>query len=172
MVLTGMFTAVLAVLAQITIPMPSGVPVTLQTFAVALTGYVLGWKTGTAAVLVYLLIGLIGLPVFAGFRGGPGVLFDKTGGFLVGFLFMAALCGLTSRTQKKSLEMLSSFAGLIICHFLGTLQFSMLTGMDLWGSAVLVSLPYLPKDILFMVLAYVTGKVIKKSLRGENGYLV
>ena len=69
-VLTGMFAAVLAALSQIQIPMPSGVPVTLQTFAVALTGYVLGWQYGLASTAIYILLGAIGLPVFAGCISG------------------------------------------------------------------------------------------------------
>ena len=81
-VMTGMFAAVLAVLSQIAIPMPSGVPVTLQTFAVALTGFVLGMKLGTAATAVYVMIGALGAPVFAGFSVGLGILLWKTGGFI------------------------------------------------------------------------------------------
>ena len=70
-VMTGMMTAVLAVLSQIQIPMPSGVPVTMQTFGVALCACVLGWKMGTASVAVYLLLGSFGVPVFAGLSGVP-----------------------------------------------------------------------------------------------------
>ena len=71
-VLTGMMAAILAVLSQISIPLPSGVPITMQTFAVALAGFTLGIWQGSASVLIYLLLGLIGVPVFAGFSGGPG----------------------------------------------------------------------------------------------------
>ncbi len=93
-VTVGMFTAVLSVLSILTIPMPTGVPVTLQTFAVALCGYVLGAKRGTASAALYLLIGTVGVPVFAGMTGGPSWLVSYSGGFLWGFLFLAALCGL------------------------------------------------------------------------------
>ncbi len=71
-VLVGVFAAVLAVLSQISIPLPSGIPVTLQTFAVALCGYALGWKRGLLATAVYVALGLVGLPVFSGFSGGVG----------------------------------------------------------------------------------------------------
>ena len=70
-VTVGMFTAVLSVLSILTIPMPTGVPVTLQTFAMALCGYVLGWKKGTSSTLIYILLGTVGVPVFAGMTGGP-----------------------------------------------------------------------------------------------------
>ncbi|MGI6071133.1 MAG: biotin transporter BioY, partial [Blautia sp.] len=90
----GLFAAILAVLSVIQIPMPSGVPVTLQTFAVALCGCVLGRKWGFTATLLYVLIGTVGLPVFSGMKGGIGVLAGPTGGFLFGFLALAPLCGL------------------------------------------------------------------------------
>ena len=82
--ITGMFTAVLAVLSILQIPMPSGVPVTLQTFAVSLCGYVLGARRGTLCVALYLLLGIIGLPVFTGMTAGIGRIFGFTGGFLYG----------------------------------------------------------------------------------------
>lgn len=70
MVMVGMFAAFLAVMSQISLPMPTGVPITIQVFAVALVGVVLGWKLGLAAVVVYILIGAVGAPVFANFQGG------------------------------------------------------------------------------------------------------
>ena len=126
----AMFAAVLAVCSQIAIPLPSGVPVTLQTFAV----------------------GLVGAPVFSNFMGGPAVLFGKTGGFIYGFLPMALLCGLAAEKELPGRIFLSA-AGLLLCHLCGVLQFSLLTGMDLLKSALLVSLPYLVKDLISMALA-------------------
>ena len=92
-VLVGVFAAVLAVLSQISIPLPSGIPVTLQTFAVALCGYALGWKRGLLATAVYVALGLVGLPVFSGFSGGLGKLAGPTGGYILGFLAIAGLAG-------------------------------------------------------------------------------
>ena len=86
-VTVGMFTAVLAVLSILQIPMPTGVPITLQTFAMALCGYVLGWQSGVAATLLYIVLGTVGVPIFAGMSAGPGVLFGYTGGFIFGFIF-------------------------------------------------------------------------------------
>ena len=85
-VTVGMFTAVLAVLSILQIPMPTGVPITLQTFAMALCGYVLGWQSGVAATLLYIVLGTVGVPIFAGMSAGPGVLFGYTGGFIFGFI--------------------------------------------------------------------------------------
>ena len=87
-VTVGMFTAVLAVLSILQIPMPTGVPITLQTFAMALCGYVLGWQLGISATLLYIVLGTVGVPIFAGMSAGPGVLFGYTGGFIFGFIFL------------------------------------------------------------------------------------
>ena len=112
----GLMTAVIAVLSQIAIPLPSGVPITLQTFAVALTGYMLSYKYGSAAVVTYILLGAVGVPVFSGLKGGAGVLFGVTGGFIFGFLPMAFLCGLSSK-MKQIPALLMGLAGLFVCHF-------------------------------------------------------
>ena len=167
-VMVGMFAAVLAVLSQISIPMPSGVPVTLQTFAVALTGFILGWKYGAISVGIYILLGTVGVPVFSNFSGGLGALFGKTGGFIWGFLFLAGFCGVSHITKKKTVIVLSSALGLLICHLLGAFQFQIIAGMGFWESALLVSVPYLLKDAISVFLAYAVGKVVLKSLRAAN----
>ena len=100
-VTVGMFTAVLAVLSILQIPMPTGVPITLQTFAMALCGYVLGWKYGTISTVLYILIGAIGVPVFAGMSAGVGILTGATGGYLFGFIIMTFLCGIGRVYMKK-----------------------------------------------------------------------
>lgn len=164
MIVTGMFAAVVAILAQISIPLPSGVPVTLQTFAVALTGVVLGAKLGTASTFVYILLGAVGVPVFAGLKGGLGVLAGKTGGFIWGFLFLALLCGLGASMKKKAIGWLPGMLGLILCHVPGVVQFSVLSGMGIAESALLVSVPYLIKDICSVALAYVLGMQVRKQL--------
>lgn len=167
-VLTGMFAAVLAILSQISIPMPSGVPVTLQTFAAALTGCVLGWKLGTASILVYLLLGGMGAPVFAGFRGGVGILLGKTGGFLLGFLLLGMFCGLAAAVKRKTAGIVLAAFGLVFCHLLGIFQFSVLSELPFAESALLVSVPYLIKDGISLVLAFSLGTVLKKALNASD----
>lgn len=167
-VYAGMFAAILAIITQISIPTFSGVPITLQTFAVALTGVILGWKLGVSSIGVYILVGAAGAPVFANMRGGFQVLTAHTGGFIWGFLFLALLCGIGAIMKNKALGILLGFFGLVICHVLGTLQFSLVMSMDLWKSVTLVSIPYLIKDIVSVVLAYVVGWEIKKRLLKVN----
>ena len=88
----ALFTAVICILSIWQIPLPSGVPITLQTFALALCGYVIGAKLGAISATLYLLLGLIGLPVYAGMAAGPGVLCGPTGGFIFGFIFLSLFC--------------------------------------------------------------------------------
>lgn len=165
LVLTGVFAALLAVLSQVSIPMPSGVPVTLQTFAVALCAYVLGWKLGTLAVAVYLALGAVGLPVFAGFSGGFGTFLHVTGGFLWGFLLMALLCGLGAQTGKSVLALLLGALGLAVCHFCGVLQYAVVASAPFLESFLLVSAPYLLKDVISLALAYLAARAVLFSLK-------
>ena len=166
-VLISMCTAIIAVLSQFSIPLPSGVPITLQTFAIALTGYVLGPKAGCISTGIYILLGTIGVPIFSNFRGGISILFDKTGGFLFGFLMMSTLCGVAIRFKNRYyniLLVLFSLTGLISCHIVGTLQFSLLTHIDFISSAIAVSVPYLFKDAICVLLAYFTSLSIRKAV--------
>ncbi len=166
-VTVGMFTAVLSVLSILTIPMPTGVPVTLQTFAVALCGYVLGAKRGTASAALYLLIGTFGVPVFAGMTGGPSWLVSYSGGFLWGFLFLAALCGLGTG-RRAVFCLLPGLAGLIVCHLCGVVQFSIVASVPLPASVLAVSLPYLLKDVVSVAGAYFVSLPIRRALSAGN----
>ena len=163
-VITGMFAAVIAVLAQVALPMPSGVPVTLQTFAIALTGVVLAAKLGMAAAGVYILLGAVGVPVFSGFAGGLGILFGKSGGFIWGFLFLALLCGLGCQIKNKVVGWGLGIVGLAVCHLLGIFQFMVLMKMGFAESALLVSVPFLIKDVVSVAFAFVLGLQIRKQL--------
>ena len=175
MVLIALFAAITAVLSQIAIPMPTGVPVTLQTFAVALCGYFLGAGKGAAALGVYLLIGAVGVPVYSGFKGGFQVLLGSTGGFIFGFIAMAFLCGLSFKKAAGTklspvLRIAMGVAGVAACHLLGTIQYMIVTnvnpekaGIDLITSFLLVSAPYLVKDIISVVVAYLISIPLLKA---------
>ena len=144
----GMFTAVLAVLSILQIPMPSGVPITLQTFAVAL----------------YLILGFVGVPVFTGMTAGIGKLFGYTGGFLYGFLFLAFFCGLGRQLKNHAAGVLVGVVGLLICHVLGAFHYSVIAATGFGPAFLLVSVPYLVKDVLSIIGALVVALVIKKTL--------
>lgn len=160
----GMFAAMTAVLAQISIPMPSGVPLSLQTFAVALSCFVLGAKNGSFSVLIYLLLGAVGLPVFTAFRSGFGVLFGSTGGFLWGFLILGIFCGLSVRQYHKVIKILFCTAGILLCHLLGVLQFMFVTHTDFGQAFLAASMPYLLKDALVVSAAFLTAGKVRRQL--------
>lgn len=163
-VIIGMFAAVLSVLSIVAIPMPSGMPITLQTFAVALCGYVLGAKRGMATVMIYILIGAIGIPVYAGMHGGISWLFSYTGGFLWGFVILALLCGIAGTKKKKTVRALISGIGLVLCHVLGMLHYALVAELAIPAAFLAVSAPYLIKDVLSLIGAYAVAKVIKIRL--------
>ncbi len=167
LVLTAMMTSVIAVLSQIAIPLPSGVPVTLQTLAVALSGYILGGGLAALSVVIYIMLGAAGLPVFANFKAGLGALFGVTGGFIWGFIAFAALCGAALSCKSKWAAALVSLLGLLICHMIGVVQFSLVTGRGLWQSALIASIPYLLKDILLTLAAYFIAAAVRKALKGR-----
>ena len=177
LVLSGLFAAITAVLTLITIPMPSGVPITLQTFAVALAGYSLGFARGTISTVVYVALGAVGLPVFAGMQGGVGVIAGPTGGFIFGFILLTACCGgavrladMIYRNNRKAatqsiltaiIALVLGIIGLAVCHVLGSLQYAFISNRNFGEAFMLVSLPYIVKDIVSVVGAYFVGWQIR-----------
>lgn len=162
--------AIICVLSQISIPLPTGMPITLQTFAVALCGYFLGMKYGTVSVSVFLALGALGIPVFSGFRGGIHMLTaGLTGGFLWGFIFLAFFCGLgVHRMLKKHgfvFPVLFGTIGLLICHLCGVAQYSAISGIGFIPSFLSISLPFLVKDILSVAAAYFCARAVSKAIR-------
>ena len=169
--LIAVFTALLAIFSQIAIPLPTGVPATLQTFGIALMAYILKTKKATATIILYLLCGLVGIPVFAGFSSGPASFFGKAGGFLYGFIFMAILCGLASETTSNWKRIVLSALGLIACHLCGVLQFAFLMHISIVSSIVLVSLPFLLKDAISMICAFALALLVRKALSQSGIHL-
>ncbi len=162
---TGVLAAVMAVLSQIAIPMPGSVPLTLQTFAVALCVALGGIRKGVPAVLIYLALGAAGVPVFAGFRGGIGVLLAHTGGFLWGFVPMALLCGSGVHTGSRIWTLTLGSCGLLLCHLCGVLQYMAVSGLDFAESFLLISLPYLLKDMLSLAAACFSAEVLRRAMQ-------
>lgn len=171
LVFVALTAAITSILSQIAIPFPTGVPMTLQTFAFALIGYVLLPKLSFYSTFLYLLLGAMGLPVFANLRGGLMHLFGLTGGFLWGSLIMVPITGLGSKCRRPFHAMSLGFLGLILFHIAGILQYTLLTQNTMWISFLLVSLPYILKDILSVIGAYYAGKFVKKQLL-KNGIIL
>lgn len=162
--LCAFFTAFTAITAQIQIMTPFGIPVTLQTFGIALCGYFLGAKLGTVSTVTYILLGAVGLPIFSGLGSGTGVLLGATGGFIFGFLPFAVLCGAGLHSKTKIYGILLGTAGLIICHIMGVIQYKLISGGSVFSVFAAVSLPFILKDIILTVCAYFTALRLKKAL--------
>ncbi len=157
----SIFVAVICILAQISIPI-SVIPITFQSFAIALCGYTLGKKKSLIAVFVYLLLGAVGAPVFASFNGGFHMLLSYTGGFLWGFIPFALLCALS---QEVRLAIPFGIIGVIMCHLIGVIQYSLVSKTSIWLSFLVASLPYLLKDIILTVIAYFIARRINKIIK-------
>ena len=163
MALCSLFAAILAVSAWLTIP--GEVPFTLQTFGVFAALGLLGGKRGTIALALYLILGAVGLPVFAGFRGGFGVLLGTTGGYIFGFLLSGLLYwALTSALgQRAWTRLLAMVAGLLLCYAAGTAWF-MLVYLRQTGpialSAVLLKcvFPFLLPDAVKLGIAWILSQ--------------
>ena len=164
MALCGLFTAVLAICAWISVPMGDTV-ITLQTFSIFLTLGLLGGKRGTVTVLVYLLLGAIGAPVFSGFRGGLGALLGTTGGYIFGFMSTSILYWImTSIKDTPRIRLIAMVLGLLLCYICGSWWYltRYLTAAQTTLGLVLLKcvVPYLIPDAIKLTLAWIlTGKL-------------
>ena len=168
--LTALSASLICVCAWVAIPI-GGVPMTLQTFGVAFCGYLLGARRGAGATMLYLTLGAVGLPVFAGFGGSLSFLIGPTGGFLFGFPVMALLCGLASKRKHIFCELVLMICGLMICHLAGTLWFAYVSGISVMQAFFVVSLPYVAKDMLCLLGARMLFFKLRKRHAGISRFL-
>ena len=158
--------AVLCVLAPWKIPV-GPIPITLASFGVYLAAGLLGPVEGTAAVTVYVLLGAIGLPVFAGFRAGVGVLAGATGGYIVGFVVGALLTSLIITRWglawwKQALAMV---LGVAVCYAIGTAWFMHLTGRGLVSCMSICVLPFIPFDLAKIAVSVVLSLRLRQPMK-------
>ncbi|HHX73499.1 MAG TPA: biotin transporter BioY [Firmicutes bacterium] len=163
------FAALTALLAYLTIPLPGGLPpVTGQSLAVMLAGLLLGARGGAVSQLVYLLLGISGLPVFAGGKSGLTVLAGPTGGFIWGFVLGAYLTGrLTEKHDQLSLLHLTgaAFAGGVCAVYVpGIIQLAYVLELSP-GTALAAMLPYLPGDVLKVAVSVLLAAKIRAAVR-------
>lgn len=163
--------AVMAICSWISIP--ATVPFTMQTFGVFLSVGLLGGRRGTIAVLVYLLLGAAGLPVFSGFTGGIGHMLGPTGGYMIGFVLSALLMWLMERLMGRSQKtlVLSMIAGLLVCYAFGTVWFMILYTRDSGSIGIMTALtwcviPYIIPDALKILLASVLTRRLRPLIKG------
>lgn len=166
----AVFTVLIAICSWISIP--TAVPFTLQTFGVFVTVGVLGGRRGTLAVLLYLLLGAVGLPVYSGFTGGIGHLLGTTGGYLAGFLFSAlAMWGLEvlfgERAKHTAFRVISMITGLVICYGVGTLWFMVVYARNSGAVGIMTVLgwcviPFIIPDLVKIALALVLSRRLRR----------
>lgn len=166
-VFIALFAVLIAVCAWISIP--SIVPFTMQTFAVYLTLNFLGGKRGTVSVCVYLLLGLIGVPVFSNFNAGPGALFGATGGYMIGWIFSGLVMWLLEKMlgNKIWVQTVSMIVGLVVCYIMGTAWFMFVyahnTGpVGLWTALGWCVFPFIIPDMVKLGLALWLSQRLKK----------
>jgi biotin transport system substrate-specific component len=166
LIICSLFASITAILSQIAIPIPfTTVPLTMQVLAVMLCGMLLGSKLGFISQVIYLLIGAIGIPVFAQMSGGPGALFGPTGGFLVSFPIAAFIIGHFSQQHKSKMSViLGIILGLVIIYIIGTLQFCLITKMSFINGLMACVLPFVLIDLIKVGLAYTIGSSICKRV--------
>ena len=168
--LIAMFTALTAVCSWVSIPVGE-VPVTLQTFAIFMTVGILGTKRGVISVLVYMLLGAAGVPVFSGFSGGVGSLIGTTGGYIIGFIFSAALAGviIDKFGSKLYIKIAAMLAGLVVCYAFGTAWFIIfytrsVGAIGIGAALMMCVVPFIIPDVLKIVAAACLSTSIKKAL--------
>ena len=163
-------TALIAVCSWICIP--SVVQFTLQTFAVFSVLLILGGKRGTLAVIIYMILGAVGIPVFSGFTGGFGILLGKTGGYIFGFLFMGLIYMLFIRFfgEKTIIRIAALLTGLLICYAFGTAWF-MLLYLRNTGPVGFVTVltwcvfPFILPDLAKLALAFFLAGRVRRFIR-------
>ena len=160
MVLIALMTAVTCVLGPLSIPLPfSPVPISLTNFAIFLAIFVLGMKNGTISFIIYLLLGAVGVPVFSSFRGGLQVLAGPTGGYLIGFIFLALIMGfaLDHFDRKLVPTIIGMIIGMAVCYAFGTVWLAKLLSLSFKEGLMMGVIPYLAGDVAKIIIAAIVG---------------
>lgn len=164
MALSALMTAALCILAPLSIPI-GPVPITLSVLIVCLFPYLVGVRLSAVAVLLYLFIGAIGLPVFSGFEGGLQKLIGPTGGYLLGYIPLVIVGGAFIKGNKKPLwQFLGLLLGLICCYALGTVWLCLCLKLELSSALSIAVMPFLPFDAVKLALAVIIGRAAGKRL--------
>ena len=163
------FTALIAIGAYISIPI-GPVPIVLQNFFVLLSALLLGSRIALSSVFVYLFLGALGLPVFAGGTGGIAHFFGPTGGYLLAYLPAVVLTGLIARpgnthlSSKSSRQLTALLAGTVCIYLIGVPWLKFTTGME-WTPALMAGVvPFIPGDILKIVVAFFIGRAFSPRI--------
>lgn len=164
MAVVAIMTALTCILAPFSLPI-GPVPISLTNLVIYFSLYLLGWKLGTLSYVIYLLIGLVGVPVFSGFTAGPAKLFGPTGGYLIGFIPMAIIAGIViDKFSQRWIQILGMIVGTAICYAFGTAWFCIQAGYTVSAALAVCVIPFIPADLIKMVIAMIIGPEIRKRL--------
>ena len=167
LVLCGLFAALMAVGAWISIPMSSGISVTLQLMAIMTCAALMKPVYAMLSVLAYALIGLVGVPVFSNFRGGPGVLLGVTGGYIVGFIPAAFLTAWLIERWGRELwkQAIAMVLGVVLCYAFGSVWFMVSMHRTLGQTLALCVLPYIPFDLIKIALSVLLSRALYQPMQ-------
>lgn len=171
--LTGAMAAFICVLGPLSIPLPvSPVPISLGTLAVYFAMYVLGMKKGVMSCCIYLLLGFAGMPVFTAYTGGIAKVLGPTGGYLIGYIFMAVIGGLFIDRWKGAIafSLIGIMLGTVVMYAFGTLWLSYQAGMGFGAALAAGVLPFIPGDLAKILIAMIVGRQVRSRLN-RAGYL-
>ncbi len=164
MTFIALMAALICVCAPFVIPL-GAVPLSLATFAVYLSGALLGAKRGMLAVIIYLLLGTVGVPVFAGFTAGLGQLLGLTGGFLIGYIPCALLTGIfAERTNKLWGCAVGMTLGTVSCYAVGSVWYMALSGADIISALMGCVAPFIPGDCIKIAAACAVVMPMRKRI--------
>lgn len=164
----GLMTAVLCVLGPLALNIPfSPVPVSLGMLGIYLATSILGMRSGVLSVVIYILLGFAGVPVFVNFTAGAGKLFGPTGGYIIGYIFMALVCGffIDKWDSKFMMCFLGMALGTAVCYLFGTVWLACQMSLTLPKALIAGVLPYIPFDLAKLLLALVLGSQVRKRLK-------
>lgn len=162
--MVAVMTAVTCVLGPMSIAI-GPIPVSFTNLAIYISLYLLGWRRGSLSYLVYMLIGMVGMPVFSGYTGGFGKLFGPTGGYILGFLPMAIIAGWVIDHSRSRLAHLAGMVlGTGVCYAFGTAWFCFQVGYSVGAALGLCVLPFVPVDLVKMAVAMGLGTVVRDRL--------
>ena len=161
----GIFAAMISICSWITIP--ATVPFTLQTMGIFTAIGILGGQKGTLAVLTYILLGAVGIPVFSGFSGGIGIIFGTTDGYIIGFLFSAILMWRIEAIfgRNQIVFILSMISGLFVCYAFGTAWLCFQAHMSAAAGLAAGVIPYIPGDLVKIAVAMIVGTALRAALK-------
>lgn len=167
--MTAVMAALISAVSPFAIPI-GPISLSLCTLILYITPYILGWKRGAAATLVFILLGVVGVPVFTGFAGGLGKVLGPTGGYIAGYIPLVIITGLAIRffPANRVLQFLGMIAATAVLYTLGTIWYMIQSGNPLDVAMKWCVIPFIPGDLIKMIVATIAGPELRERLVRAN----